>query len=54
LHAKDVKLPANYKLVTDPEEPIVKVAASKAEVAEEAAEAAATTPPAATPEPEES
>ena len=54
LHAKDVKLPANYKLVTDPEEPIVKVAASKAEVAEEVAEAAATTPPAATPEPEES
>jgi len=52
LHAKDVKLPANYKLITDPEEPIVKVAASKAEVTEEAAEAAETsqagtpTPPA--------
>lgn len=35
LHAKDVKLPRNYKLVTDPEEPIVKVAPPKVEVAEE-------------------
>jgi large subunit ribosomal protein L25 len=43
LHAKDVKLPRNYKLVTDPEEPIVKVAAPKALVAEEAAEAATAT-----------
>jgi large subunit ribosomal protein L25 len=53
LHAKDVKLPANYKLITDPEEPIVKVAASKAEVAEEAAESAAA-PQEATPTPPES
>jgi len=50
LHAKDVKLPANYKLITDPEEPIVKVAASRAEVAEETAEAAET-PQQATPTP---
>jgi large subunit ribosomal protein L25 len=35
LHAKDVKLPRNYKLVTDPEEPIVKVAPPKVEVSEE-------------------
>jgi large subunit ribosomal protein L25 len=54
LHAKDVRLPANYKLVTDPEEPIVKVAASKAEVAEEAAEAAAAPAQEATPTPPES
>jgi len=56
LHAKDVKLPANYKLVTDPEEPIVKVAASKVEVAEVAAEAAAAPQEAAPtpPAPEES
>ena len=41
LHASDVKLPAKFTLLTDPEEGIVKVAASRAEVAEEAAEAAA-------------
>jgi len=54
LHAKDVKLPDHYKLITDPEEPIVKVAASKAEIAEEAAapEAEETTP--TPPAPEES
>ena len=41
LHASDVKLPANFTLLTDPEEGIVKVAASRVEVAEEAAEGAA-------------
>lgn len=41
LHAKDVKLPARYKLVTDPEEPIVKVSAPRVEITEAApAEAA--------------
>jgi large subunit ribosomal protein L25 len=40
LHAKDVKLPNHYKLITDPEEPIVKVAAPRVEAVEVAAEAA--------------
>lgn len=40
LHAEDVKLPANVKLVTDPKEGVAKVAATRAEVAEEAEEAA--------------
>lgn len=31
LYARDVKLPKGYELVTDPEEPIVKVAASRIE-----------------------
>ena len=39
LFARDVKLPANFILVTDPNEAIVKVAATKAEIAEEAEEA---------------
>ena len=50
LYAKDVQLPANYKLNTDPEEPVAKVAATRAEIAEEeaaAAEAAAEAAPAA-------
>lgn len=47
LHASDVKLPANYTLVTDPEEPIAKVAATRAEaVAEEAVAAPAEATPA--------
>ncbi len=52
LHASDVKLPANFTLVTDPEEPIAKVAATRAEVAAETTEAAAaeTTPAPAAPE----
>ena len=41
LYAKDVQLPANYKLITNPEEPIAKVAATRAEIEEEAAEEAA-------------
>jgi large subunit ribosomal protein L25 len=40
LHAKDIKLPRNYKLVTDPDEPVVKVAPPKIEVPEVEAEAA--------------
>jgi large subunit ribosomal protein L25 len=41
LHAEDVKLPANFTLITDPNEGIAKVAATRAEKAEEAAEEAA-------------
>ncbi|HVB73407.1 MAG TPA: 50S ribosomal protein L25 [Ktedonobacteraceae bacterium] len=41
LHASDVKLPEGFKLITDPEEAIVKIAATRAEKAEEAEEAAA-------------
>ncbi len=49
LHAGDVKLPANFTLLTDPEEGIVKVAASRVEKEEEVAPAAAEAPaPAAT------
>lgn len=51
LHAEDVKLPANYKLITDPKESIAKVAATRAEVAEEEkVEAAEASAPGATPE----
>ena len=39
LHAEDAKLPANFTLITDPNEGIAKVAATRAEIAEEAAEA---------------
>ena len=52
LHASDVKLPQGFKLITDPEEAIAKVAATRAEKAEEAAaeeETAATAAPAAAP-----
>jgi large subunit ribosomal protein L25 len=38
LHAEDAKLPANFTLITDPNEGIAKVAATRAEKAEEAAE----------------
>lgn len=41
LHASDVKLPEGFKLITDPEEGIMKVAATRAEKVEEAEEAAA-------------
>ncbi len=47
LHASDVKLPANYTLITPPGESIAKVAATRAEVQEEAAAAT----PAATEQP---
>jgi large subunit ribosomal protein L25 len=49
IHAKDVALPANYTLLTDPDEPVVKVGATRAEVAEEEA-AAEETPAAPAPE----
>jgi large subunit ribosomal protein L25 len=48
LHASDVTLPQGFKLITDPEEAIVKIAATRAEKAEEAEEAEAAAP-AATP-----
>ncbi|HZO73719.1 MAG TPA: 50S ribosomal protein L25 [Ktedonobacteraceae bacterium] len=44
LHVRDVKLPGGYSLVSDPEEPIAKIAATRAEVVEEAEVAAAETP----------
>ncbi|GHO86795.1 50S ribosomal protein L25 [Dictyobacter formicarum] len=55
LHAKDVKLPNGYKLVTDPDEPIVKVSAPRVEVPEvvPAAEVAEEVPAAAPAETEE-
>ncbi|MBV9259684.1 MAG: 50S ribosomal protein L25 [Ktedonobacteraceae bacterium] len=49
LHASDVKLPPNFTLITNPEEPIAKVAATRAEVAGETTETAAVTPPAPAP-----
>jgi large subunit ribosomal protein L25 len=41
LHAEDARLPANFTLITDPNEGIAKVAATRAEKAEEAAVEAA-------------
>ncbi len=55
LHARDVKLPQGFTLLTDADEPIAKVASTRAEVAEAnaiaeaAAEAAAPEAPAETP-----
>jgi large subunit ribosomal protein L25 len=53
LHAKDVKLPEHYTLVTDPEEPVVKVTPPRVEKVEEVAavpaEAAAEAPAAEAP-----
>lgn len=46
LHVRDVKLPEGYSLVSDPEEPIAKIAATRAEVAEEAEVAVAAETPA--------
>lgn len=43
LHAKDVKLPPNFTLVTDPEEAVIKVTPPRVEKVEEAAEAPAET-----------
>jgi large subunit ribosomal protein L25 len=48
LHASDVKLPENFKLITNPEEPIAKVSATRAET--EVAAAAEATPAPAAPE----
>ena len=39
IHARDIQLPPKYTLITDPDEGVVKVAATRAEVAEEVAEA---------------
>ncbi len=47
LHASDVKLPANFTLITNPEEPIAKVAPTRAETTAETAETTATPAPAA-------
>ncbi len=40
LHARDIKLPANVTLLTDPDETVAKVTVTRAEIAEEAEEAA--------------
>ncbi|GAC1365207.1 MAG: 50S ribosomal protein L25 [Ktedonobacteraceae bacterium] len=49
LHASDIKLPANFVLITNPEEPIAKIAAPRVEEAAPVAEAeAAPTAPADT------
>jgi large subunit ribosomal protein L25 len=60
IFAREVQLPADYTLITDPDEPVVKVAVTRAEAAEEAVEAegaqepapAAPTTASATPEEE--
>lgn len=44
IHARDIQLPPKYTLITDPDEGVVKVAATRAEVAEEVAEAEAAAP----------
>ena len=49
LHAEDVKLPTSFTLITDPKEGIAKVAATRAEKAEEAAEGEEAAAPAETP-----
>src|SRR6266567_4090722 len=52
VNVKDVKLPEGFTLITDPDEPILKIAATRAEKAEEAEEekeAAATAAPTGTP-----
>jgi large subunit ribosomal protein L25 len=50
LHASDVKLPTNFTLITNPEEPIAKVAPTRAETTVEATETPAATPAPAAPE----
>ncbi len=49
IHAKDVVLPPHYTLITDPEEAVVKVAATRAEKTEEAEAPAAAAASGATP-----
>lgn len=44
IHAKDVKLPPHYALITDPEEPVVKVTAPRVEKVEGVVEAPAEIP----------
>lgn len=53
IHAGDVKLPAKYTLLSDPKEGVAKVAATRAEVAEVAAEEVAEATAPAAPAPEE-
>ncbi len=50
IHASDVPLPANFTLITDPGEGVAKVAATRAEVAEEVAPTEEATPAAGTAE----
>ena len=49
IHARDVKLPPNYTLVADPNEPVAKVGATRAEIAAEAEAPAAEAPPTSPP-----
>lgn len=44
IHARDIQLPPNYTLITEPDEGIAKVAATRAEAAEVAVEAEAAAP----------
>ena len=50
IHAGDVPLPDNFTLITDSGEGVAKVAATRAEVAEEVAETGVSAPEAGTPE----
>jgi hypothetical protein len=44
IHARDIQIPLSYTLITEPDEGIAKVAATRAEVAEVAVEAEAAAP----------
>jgi large subunit ribosomal protein L25 len=44
IHARDIQIPLSYTLITEPDEGIAKVAATRAEAAEVAVEAEAATP----------
>jgi len=46
IYAKDIQLPANFTLITAPDEPIAKVAATRAEIAEATAASESAEPPA--------
>ena len=52
IHAGDIQLPPNYTLITSHDEGVVKVAATRAEIAEEAAEVEAAAAPEAPAAPE--
>lgn len=54
LYARDIKLPAGYALMADPEEPVVKIAPPRVEAAPSATEAPAAETPAAAAETTES
>src|SRR6266516_1620558 len=53
IHAEEIRLPANFTLITDPKEIVAKVAAPRVEIAEEAAEAVEEAAPAEAPAAEE-